>query len=458
MKNKILSAIMAAVIGFGSLAAPEYLANSEGYFSADAAVTVSSPVASKKTATYTLSGSSMKVTLSCSTNNASIYYSLNGASYKKYTGAISITKNSTLKTYAKIGTAKSAVTTYRYMLLPKVSFSPTAGTYTAAKTVKLSTPVSGVKFYYTLDGTAPTKSSSVYTSAGIKITKSSTLRVLAVKTGWNSYNLTRKYVINKSSSGTRSPGNSTASGSILGNYTSKWAYSTLNSTQKKGYQRLFEAVSKNKSSVDVSDLGLYPEDINDMFWAFHYDNPQFLTLGNSVGYSISSSKGTVIELYGMYARDSGDINQSKFNSVTASLIAKAKTLKTDYDRLKYFHDWIINNTRYTNPGPEYISKADGPILYGKALCEGYSRAYEYLCQSVGIPCVCVKSSNHMWNMVKLNGVWYNVDVTFDDPVMSDGSDALRYTYFLKSTATIQRTDSDHSFKNPFKVPSATKDY
>lgn len=454
---------MAAVIGFGAISVPD-LVGFGSYSVADAATTVYAPTANKKSATYTLSGS-MKVTLSCKTEGATVYYSLNGSSYKTYTGAIKISKNSTLKVYSKKSGVKSSVKTYTYKLTPKITISPNGGTYNGSQTIKLSSPVSGVKYYYTTDGSAPTKSSNLYKSTGIKISKSCKLRILAVKSGWTSRSITKNYTIKTASENTST---SNSSESLLENYTEKWAYNQLNSEQKKAYGRLFDAASKHEEKIDVSDLDITWNEFDVAYWAFDYDNPQFLALGSGYGNSTSTkttTKGgvvvsktvtrTVTINYGRSASEIAPV-QEKFDATTAKILAKADTLKSDYEKIKYFHDWIINNTKYTSNGPAYKSEADGPIVYGKALCEGYSKAFMYLCQSADIPCVCVVSSNHMWNMVKLNGKWYNVDVTWDDPVMSDGSNALEYDYFLKSTKSI--ADSDHRSVTKFAIPSATSNY
>lgn len=65
--------------------------------------------------------------------------------------------------------------------------------------------------------------------------------------------------------------------------------------------------------------------------------------------------------------------------------------------------------------------ADGPV------CEGYSKAFKVLCDRLGIGCVLVEgdakssldgvSGAHMWNYVCVDGQWYAVDVTWNDPVV-----------------------------------------
>ena len=81
-----------------------------------------------------------------------------------------------------------------------------------------------------------------------------------------------------------------------------------------------------------------------------------------------------------------------------------------------------------------------------------------MAQAMGYECVCIAGVSgggpHMWNMVKVGGLWYHVDVTWDDPISSSGP-MLRYDYFLVSDSTIL---ADHSISNPFAVPSAPNNY
>ena len=227
------------------------------------------------------------------------------------------------------------------------------------------------------------------------------------------------------------------------------------------YGRLYEAAGKVSAECDISDLGVSADDIYSAYWAFDYDNPQFLELGSGYSYSYSITNGQKLmkTVKIDYSRKSSDVPQSKFESTARDVLAAAKAQPNDYERLKYVHDWIVNNTVYLKGDTYYESEADGPVIYGKAICEGYSKAFMYFAQSMGFDCVCVIGGaggvDHMWNMVKLDGQWYNVDVTWDDPVMSDGSQTLRYNYFLISDSELRR---DHSVGSPFALPTAPNSY
>lgn len=243
--------------------------------------------------------------------------------------------------------------------------------------------------------------------------------------------------------------------SLITDYTRKWAYNQLSSPQKEAYARLYESAVNYIENINISDLKLSQSDIDTVYWAFDYDNPQFLTLGSGYTYSYTNS-GEVVQMGIDYGRSPENV-PSDFESVAQSVINDAQQMGSDYERLKYVHDWIVNNTSYISSGPVSKSEADGPVIYGQALCEGYSKAFMYFAQSMSYECVCVSgysNGNHMWNMVKVGGNWYHVDATWDDPLSNSGP-VLRHNYFLVSDSTIS---SDHTIDNYFPVPSAPYDY
>ena len=77
-----------------------------------------------------------------------------------------------------------------------------------------------------------------------------------------------------------------------------------------------------------------------------------------------------------------------------------------------------------------------------AVCEGYAKAFKVLCDQLGVPAVCVSGlsdksrtgSGHMWNLAQIGGVWYLVDVTWDDSDRA-GAQASSRRYLLVSNYT-----------------------
>lgn len=450
LKNRLFAIIAAAVLSTSVFSEPVQRFVGAN-ITAEAAAAVATPTASHKSASYYCSGT-LKVTLSCATSGATIYYSVDGGStYKQYTKPLYFAKNGTIKFYAKKDGVKSAVTSRTYKLVPKFTVSLASGTYTDAKKVYISTPVSGAKFYYTLDGSTPTTSSKLYTAQGITIDKTSTLKIRTYKSGWSAVIATRQYTINK-----EEPLSSIIEGeSILENYTAKYGYNTLTDKQKQIYKAIYEGVKSHVSTIDVRDLNANLTDIDKAFYTMDYENPQFFWL--SSGYSYTHSGGKVYYITPKYSRSATEAAKilPKLEAAADEIAKGALEQETLFECIKYIHDAIVNGTTYKTTGGEYIRDADGPLLNGVALCEGYSKAFAYICQSIGIEVICVSGEanggSHMWNLIKLDGNWYHMDVTFDDPTGT--TPMCEYTYFGLTTAAI--TESHTISGNPYTVPNCT---
>lgn len=251
----------------------------------------------------------------------------------------------------------------------------------------------------------------------------------------------------------------------IDNYRGKWYYFVINDKRKRIYARLYNAAANNSEECFVEDIQVTAQDVYEAFWGFDYENPQFLRLGS--GYELTyvdptvSNKVKSVKI--LYGRSEAETGQTAFEARAETVLENARALETDYERLRYVHDWIVNNTTYTKGDEPYLREADGPIVYGQAVCEGYSKAFMYFAQSLGYQCICsVGDANleeHMWNMVKIGGSWYNVDVTWDDPDdtknIVDGVSNLRHDYFLINDAKLRL---DHRVERPVMLPNSPKGF
>jgi hypothetical protein len=149
--------------------------------------TVATPVISPAGGTY---ASAQNVTILDGTASTIIYYTTNGvtptAASTKYTGAIPVSSSETVRAIAvETGYSNSNEASATYTIeKPAVTpvFSPVAGTYTTAQSVKITDATAGATIYYTTNGTAPTTASTKYTAA-ITVPASETLKAIAVATG-----------------------------------------------------------------------------------------------------------------------------------------------------------------------------------------------------------------------------------------------------------------------------------
>ena len=183
--------------------------------------------------------------------------------------------------------------------------------------------------------------------------------------------------------------------------------------------------------------------------AFWYDNPQYFWFDiNKIIFSASyypnlsynSEKGTFLLIiktgvnnsgtgYTNYYPDGYDTQEevetdwNKLVKCKNELIANMDNTGSDFEKVKYFNDWLCDNNTYNET--TLVTKMryiiTGAMIYGDTdekekypVCQSYAFALKYLCDEANIPCTVVTSSTHMWNLVKLNGKWYIVDTTWND--------------------------------------------
>ena len=139
----------------------------------------------------------------------------------------------------------------------------------------------------------------------------------------------------------------------------------------------------------------------------------------------------------------------KLENVKDTILNKINTKDTDYNKIKKVHDSLVSMLEY-DTNAEEIHSTYGALIYKKAVCEGYAKAFKYILDSLNIDCILVcgnatntknQSEAHMWNYVKLDNNWYGVDVTWDDPIVIGGisKNTLRHTYLCKGSRVFDKS-------------------
>ncbi len=128
---------------------------------------------------------------------------------------------------------------------------------------------------------------------------------------------------------------------------------------------------------------------------------------------------------------------------------------SEREKIKVFHDYIINNTKYDNnyhidtnkndyPASPY--NAYGVLFENKAICGGYSDVMAIYLDKIGIKNYRIASNVHMWNYVYIDNNWYHLDLTWDDPVTNTGEDILIYDFFLINNEQLEsKENSQHEY-------------
>jgi len=174
---------------------------------------------------------------------------------------------------------------------------------------------------------------------------------------------------------------------------------------------------------------------------------------NTLKTSITESGEITVNIIYLYDHREINIINSYVDQIINDLYKKEDD---DYENLKKIHDYIINNTKYdierNDKGEsQYKSyNAYGLVVDGYATCNGYADLMAIILSKLGYQNykvattseeISYTSNGHVWNALKIDDYWVHLDLTWDDPVSSDGKDYLYHKYFLVSTEEMFEADS-----------------
>lgn len=139
------------------------------------------------------------------------------------------------------------------------------------------------------------------------------------------------------------------------------------------------------------------------------------------------------------------------------------------EKIKAIHDYIINHTKYDVEHESIInqnlnqktiyhsSTAYGTLIEGKAICSGYTDAMAIFLNRLGLDNYKISSENHVWNYVKIDGNWYHLDLTWDDPVLDTNEDMLLHNFFLITTKELKEKETlQHQYEEKIYVEAKSK--
>lgn len=174
----------------------------------------------------------------------------------------------------------------------------------------------------------------------------------------------------------------------------------------------------------------------------------------------------ISEIEPLYAPNLPADSQQRFDAAVQKALAQVQPGMSQVEAMLALHDYLAVNCVYNwnvatgkdeSTYPQNIYTAYGVLVEGDAVCQGYALAYKYLLNLLGISSVVTGSSdmNHAWNLVYLDGHWYHVDVTWDDPTPNAYGMCL-HANFLRSDAGIYDT-GHHGWTSPYRCDDTTYD-
>lgn len=197
-------------------------------------------------------------------------------------------------------------------------------------------------------------------------------------------------------------------------------------------------------ACDLTSLQLTPDELHTAYAETLNYHPKYFYVSGAYSYITSGSFVThVIIDYNMEDKAAAKTMRDAYDRTVAGIVSKADKSWSDLEKALYINDYLARNCEYDKTLSKHT--AYDVLVNGTAVCQGYALAFLDLAHELGLSCEIVssKSLNHAWDMVKIGNSYYNVDVTWNDPV-NDMLGRARHLFFLKSTAFFQSESGGHA--------------
>lgn len=235
-------------------------------------------------------------------------------------------------------------------------------------------------------------------------------------------------------------------------------YALMNSpimtdSEQELFEYIMDTMSETHSDmieIDTDKYQLSLERFQELGWSLvslmQYEHPEiyYVKHENSmfyIGYTydpvthIISSINPVF----VYTKEEIDAIDTEIENAAEFLIADITPDMSDIQKIYIVHDAIAANYEY-DISLNYRT-LDKMVLSHTGVCQSYAYLFKYVMDKIGIECVTVPSNmcDHMWNKVKVDGEWYNIDITYDDPLPNRSSN-ISHKCFLVNDAEIASID------------------
>jgi len=263
------------------------------------------------------------------------------------------------------------------------------------------------------------------------------------------------------------PQTSAPSGPVTISQAAPYAYSNvLNDAERSIYNLMLDGINNLSGEISLG-TDLSKTQIDNAFNAILKDQSQIVWLGNGYTLSTRTTYEGQNEVTTYTFKPAYTMSSSQAATATANLDREVNALlgsmhngMSQLDIEVLVHDFLVKKVTYNNAAAQNPSNypksytAYGALVEGSAVCEGYAKAFQLVLNKVGIQTTLISGKtsggNHMWNMANIEGSWYHVDVTFDDPNNGNANAVMR-NYLNLSAAEIGKT---HAISNRFAYPSA----
>lgn len=253
----------------------------------------------------------------------------------------------------------------------------------------------------------------------------------------------------------------------------RYAYELLSDEEKAVYENVLNAINSFSKEVTQFGASVTDEQIAKIVDYIQRDHPELFWFQHGATYYFVTDTRVVsrLELKYCMTPEEAEARKQKINEAIAPFLDSVSERMSDYEVTLRIYENIIGLVDYDTIGLERQKKTtlcaeipdDLRSIYGvfvnkKAVCAGYAKALQYLLNIHGIECTYITSDTHAWNLIKLEGDYYHIDVTW-----GDGSDtkkdkitveAINYDCFCITSEELARLE-EHIPDNKMFIPECT---
>ena len=239
-------------------------------------------------------------------------------------------------------------------------------------------------------------------------------------------------------------------------------YRQLNEKERQIYREILQAVQNMEESARIH--AGKEDDAAKVYEYLLYDRPELFWCDGSSQMTVYED---YTELYPGYTctEEEKERRQLEIDRAAEECLSGMEPEGPEYDRIKYIFEYLVKTVDYDEAAPD--NQNIYSALAGKrSVCAGYSRAAQYLLEKAGVECIYVTGKirgqgAHAWNIVKCEGTYYQMDVTYGDPVFLEAEsgenvpgNSINYDYLCCTDETLS---SDHIQDTHVPYPACESD-
>lgn len=195
-----------------------------------------------------------------------------------------------------------------------------------------------------------------------------------------------------------------------------------------------------REDIDLKSYGITGAELGAAMAKIIYSTPQLFYLGVSYTYSSDAAQRVVaLKPSYLYTPAEVAVMRTEYQAALAEIVANAPVTGSDFEKILYLHDYFVRNYSYDKS----LTIRDAYTFFTEktGVCQAYMLGLIAAADALGLESLPVTSDamKHAWNLVRIDGCWYHVDITWDDS--NTLPTRMSYRYFLQSDTGLAEIDA-----------------